>query len=312
MKMTKWLKQQKQNRREAREATRQIRPLHEPFVLEILEDRILLSATPMEAVVTTDKADYSPGETAIITTSNEASTVAGAMYADGEMVQFQVTRTDGVQDYPSGNLPWYVVDGVGGFDAYQDTIVDTDGDGVAESGDRNHDGLADWIRPDNDLTVNGSISTTWFVEDQYLGSSLLLTATGQSSGAVATWAFTDGIASGSPVILTTNPVLNVVSGGQVSVPYAFSYETSGSTTEVTWTVSLVTGTGSNEVSYQLASGTVTGLTNGTHYVNSTNASGGNNLSASWTAQGAGTYSLKVTVSASNGTGTGSRTAAGAS
>ena len=53
------------------------------FVLESLENRVLLSATPMDAttttpdmtatVVTTDKADYSPGETAVITTISGSS-----------------------------------------------------------------------------------------------------------------------------------------------------------------------------------------------------------------------------------------------
>src|SRR5947199_83605 len=62
---------------------------------------------------------------------------------------------------------------------------------------------ADWIRPDNDGTVNGSISTDWFVEDQYLGASLLLTATGQASGAVATTAFTDSAAFTSSISPTS-------------------------------------------------------------------------------------------------------------
>ncbi len=181
MKMNKWLKQLKRNRRDARKAAQesaeQTRPAHQPFVLESLEARILLSATPVEAVVTTDKADYSPGETAIITTSNQPSTLEGATFADGEMVQFQVTRTDGVPDFPSGNLPWYVIDG--GIDAYQTDV--------------NSDGQLDWVRADNDGVVNGSISTTWFVEDQYANSSLLLTATGMASHTVATTAFTDSV-----------------------------------------------------------------------------------------------------------------------
>ena len=91
------------------------------FVLESLENRVLLSATPMDAttttpdmtatVVTTDKADYSPGETAVITTSNTSAD--GLKLGDGEQVQFQVTRTDGIQDYAMGNLPWYVTHAVG-------------------------------------------------------------------------------------------------------------------------------------------------------------------------------------------------------
>jgi hypothetical protein len=155
------------------------------FVLESLENRVLLSATPMAAEVTTDKIDYSPGETAVITTSNTNTSTDGVKFVDGELVQFQVTRTDGIQDAPMGNVPWFVQDGVGGFDAYQE--FDANGQAI----DRNADGMADWIRPDNDMTVNGSISTDWFVEDQYLGAALQLTATGQTNGAVATTAFTD-------------------------------------------------------------------------------------------------------------------------
>src|SRR5678816_752175 len=70
------------------------------FVLESLEHRVLLSATPVPttemtttepvapaAVVTTDKADYSPGETAVITTSNTSQ--EGLQFAQGETVEFQ-------------------------------------------------------------------------------------------------------------------------------------------------------------------------------------------------------------------------------
>ena len=67
------------------------------FVLESLEPRLLLSATPMTAaVVTTDHVDYAPGETAVITTLNQ--TGEGPQFAAGELVRFQVTRTDGIAD----------------------------------------------------------------------------------------------------------------------------------------------------------------------------------------------------------------------
>jgi hypothetical protein len=93
------------------------------FALEPLEHRVLLSATPATpvevaivapavptapaapaAVVTTDKVDYAPGETALITTSNTSE--EGAKFGEGEMVRFQVTRTDGIPDEPMGNTPW--------------------------------------------------------------------------------------------------------------------------------------------------------------------------------------------------------------
>ena len=182
MRLAHWLKRQLSDRKTKR--IQCVSP-QSSFLLESLEPRLLLSAAPVPtaempatepvvsaAVVMTDKADYSPGETAVITTSNTDQ--EGAKFGEGEMVEFQVTRTDGVPDYPMGNLPWFVTDGAGGFEAYQEY------DATGQAVDRNGDGMADWIRPDNDLTVNGSISTTWFVEDQYLGASLQLTATGQT------------------------------------------------------------------------------------------------------------------------------------
>src|SRR5947207_2133613 len=67
------------------------------MTVEQLEDRMLLSAT-----VVTDKLDYAPGQTAIIT---------GSDFQPGEVVQLQVLRTDGQPDYPEGNQPWQVRDG---------------------------------------------------------------------------------------------------------------------------------------------------------------------------------------------------------
>jgi hypothetical protein len=173
------------------------KPRTNAFMLESLEPRLLLSATPMTAaVVTTDHADYAPGETAVITTSNTNGD--GLQFGAGELVRFQVSRTDGMADYsgstadvgPTGNEGWYVTDGVGGFAAHLGS--DVSGDGVA-----------DWIAPDNDLTVNSSISTTWFVEEQYRNSSLLVTAAGQESGAVATQAFTDAGTNTTTVLTAT-------------------------------------------------------------------------------------------------------------
>ena len=108
------------NRRETRigqkSVEKQPRQRTSAFVLESLENRLLMDATlvdttavtttepgPIAAVVTTDKVDYAPGETAVITTSN--TDAEGLRFGDGELVQFQVTRTDGIQDYPNGNLP---------------------------------------------------------------------------------------------------------------------------------------------------------------------------------------------------------------
>jgi hypothetical protein len=94
----------------------------------------------------TDKPDYAPGETAIITAFNNSG-AEGVMFQSGEQVQFQVTRTDGAGDSPLGNLPWYVTDGVGGFDGY---YVDANDDGTSDYG----------VFPDTDRTVNSSIGIT--------------------------------------------------------------------------------------------------------------------------------------------------------
>ena len=96
------------------------KPRANAFVLESLEPRLLLSATPLTAaVVITDHLDYAPGETSVITTSN--TTGDGLQFGAGELVRFQVSRTDGMADHvgstadvgPMGNEAWYVTDGVG-------------------------------------------------------------------------------------------------------------------------------------------------------------------------------------------------------
>lgn len=141
-------------------------------MVQTLESRQL-----MTAIVLTNQDDYAPGSTALFTATNDAA--AGTDFAPGETVRFQVTRTDGIPDYADGNLPWEVTDGVGGFDPYQDAAT----------------GM--WVRPDTDGAEDGSIATSWYVEPQYANSALLLTATGQTSGAVAMKAFTDSTATPS-------------------------------------------------------------------------------------------------------------------
>src|SRR5439155_12535372 len=57
------------------------------------------------AVVQTDKTDYAPGETAIIT---------GSGFQAGETVTLQVVHTDGTAEGGSGHAPWAVVADAGG------------------------------------------------------------------------------------------------------------------------------------------------------------------------------------------------------
>src|SRR5262245_8805015 len=82
--------------------------------VERLEDRLAPAA-----VVHTDQDDYAPGSTAIITATSDGG--ADHNFQMGETVQFHVTRTDGVEDFPPGNEPWRVTDGVGDFTPYRDS-----------------------------------------------------------------------------------------------------------------------------------------------------------------------------------------------
>ncbi len=132
----------------------------------MLESRQLLSG-----IVTTDQFDYAPGSTAIFTASNDAGPLTN--FSVGETVHFHIDRTDGIPvNSPPALQDWNVTDGVGSFSPYQDPT-----------------GL--WIYPDTDATADGSIGTSWYVDPQFAGASLELTATGQTSGVVSTNLFTD-------------------------------------------------------------------------------------------------------------------------
>src|SRR4051812_20910973 len=87
------------------------RAMSAPWV-ETLEARTLLSA-----LVTTDKGDYAPGMTAVIT---------GGGFTRGETVELHVARTDGIPDAPPGNVPWLVTDGgAGDLDGIADGEIRT-------------------------------------------------------------------------------------------------------------------------------------------------------------------------------------------
>ena len=117
--------------------------------------------------VTTNQADYAPGQTAIFTSN---SSVGGA-------VQYRVAHTTGVGadgiwgtaddelgPSLSGSLPWYVVDGGAG-----------DLDGVA----------------------NGAITTSWFVNSDALNQSFLLTAQQVEAGGDGAFGTADDVAVGT-------------------------------------------------------------------------------------------------------------------
>ena len=70
------------------------KPRANAFVLESLEPRLFLSATPMTAaVVTTGHLDYAPGETAVISILNAKGD--GLHCGDGELVRFEGACIDG-------------------------------------------------------------------------------------------------------------------------------------------------------------------------------------------------------------------------
>jgi autotransporter-associated beta strand protein len=166
-----------------RELTTRLRPSGRRLLrLEPLDARMLLAAT-----VFTDHADYAPGSTAFITAASDGA--ADHNFAVGEAIQFQVSRTDGISDHAPGNLPWVVVDGSSGFTPYQDPS-------------------GQWIYPDLDAVANGQVETSWYVDRQYANAKLLLTATGLSTGEVATHAFTD-----SAIVISSDMNWSAITGG---------------------------------------------------------------------------------------------------
>ncbi|EAZ89108.1 SdrD B-like domain-containing protein [Crocosphaera chwakensis] len=108
-----------------------------------------------DATVTTDKLDYSPGETAIITATG---------FAVGETVEFQVNHIDP----DTGEIE--ILDGLG-HNAWQ----------VIDGGVNDLDGVK-----------NGEIVTEWYVNpDDSLGATFDLSAEGLDSGEIALHTFTD-------------------------------------------------------------------------------------------------------------------------
>src|SRR5262245_41454836 len=87
--------------------------------------------------------------------------INGSGFAVGETVDLNMARTDGVAIVAPGVSHWQVTDGGSG-----------DLDGVAD----------------------GNIQTSWYVDDQFLGTTLNLTATGLTSGLSGQTTFSDGSA----------------------------------------------------------------------------------------------------------------------
>jgi hypothetical protein len=265
----------------------------------------------MAANVVTDLPDYLPGQTAIIAAWNDYS--SGQDFATGETVRFQVTRTDGVNDLPNGNLPWVVTDGVGGFDGY---YVDSDNDGTNDYG----------IFPDTDQTQNAAIGTTWFVEEQYYKSTLLLTAVGQSSNAIATYEFTDGgnfgispgdgtqsvnVTAGSSADLVNEVILDIPKNNSVQTPtVTFSGAPTGltltyfavidsDTSNAIGTVNTGGATGNAQtINYKFTAAAASSVTPGTYTIRATFLASSGSINMPNNA-----WDFDVVVVASNGSGT---------
>ena len=149
------------------------------------------------ATVITDRLDYAPEE--------KAGIIADG-YAPGSTIEFQVQHVisegdDGIwgtsddvlgDNSGSGHTPWYVTDGIW-------SIVDFGVDGIEGTSD-------DIITGDLDKTVNGAITTDWYVNpDDSANEKFKLTALGTGSDLLfatdddelATAFFTDSIPTGN-------------------------------------------------------------------------------------------------------------------
>jgi VCBS repeat-containing protein len=106
------------------------------------------------ATIKTDKSDYAPGETAVIT---------GTGFQPYERVTLQVIHIEGIAEDVVDHYEHIVTAGEG----HEPWTVTAD--------------------------ENGSVNSTWYVHpDDSLGATFLLTAVGEASGRTARYVFTDG------------------------------------------------------------------------------------------------------------------------
>ncbi len=147
-------------------------------------------------------------------------------FAVGETVALQTVHSDGTQGNDPAHQPWYVTDGGAG-----------DLDGVA----------------------NGAIQTSWHVGAQELGASLDLTATGLTSGEVATTHFTDADPIGSVVVSAQSGSLTYGTSGDATYTVTVN-RAAGSTGAFEVTLDLTTGGLPQNISFSYkVGGTTTNL-----------------------------------------------------
>ncbi|HZI89981.1 MAG TPA: HYR domain-containing protein, partial [Candidatus Polarisedimenticolia bacterium] len=146
---------------------RQSAQLARVLFLALLVIACSASHAAAQATLTTDKADYYPGEVAILT---------GSGFAPGEEVAIQVLHHDATPDSGEAHAAWSVA-----------------------------------------ADESGSFTTDWVVcGDDCLGSSLLATADGQTSGLHAEVAFTDSPKVGAVVVGPQSGSLCSGTAGSVS------------------------------------------------------------------------------------------------
>jgi len=218
------------------------------FLFALAVSALGVSHAAAQATLQSDKADYYPGETAVLT---------GTGFAPGEDVALQVRHNDATPDSGEAHASWSVV-----------------------------------------ADESGSFTSDWVVcGDDCLGSSLLATADGQTSGLHAEVTFTDSPKVGSVVLGAQAGSLCAGTAGSVSFP-----------------VTVKRGTGSGSNGNFIATMTATGLPAGVTPVFTPNpiqvvsqadsASGTLTLSTTaLTSSGSFSFHVKATTSASDTAGT---------
>ncbi len=165
--------------------------------------------------------------------------ITGSNFQPGETIELQVLHTDGVPNTGGGHDPWQVTDGGAG---------------------------------DLDGRVDGNFQTTWYVNpDDSANSAFEVTATGLSSGKVATNTFTDSVIfsdnfDGAATGWTVNPNntdnATTDANGQWTIDAPVAHNRFGDTrneqlTPYSGTKTLLTGKGGNPSDVTRTSGTAT-------------------------------------------------------
>jgi hypothetical protein len=215
--------------------------------------------------VTTDQGDYAPGSTAIITATNVAVTFTATNVAVGGTVDFVVTDTDTSDGIVSGTGQiWTVTDG---------------GEG------------------DLDATVNGTVVTTWPVNQDAANQSFVVSATDKTTGVTATAAFTD--TAGHALGVLENPIgtLSETGGQFAGNPTHYKVEAGDTITD--------TITGATDAFHQLVNGVDTAYVeiksseHGNIYLTGTYNNG--TITFNWTVPAAGEICLTTEVAYAVGT-----------